>query len=171
MIWNLNIQRQLTASTTLTVGYVGNHGVHMFVRSDDANTVLPTSSVSGQPLWPIPGSGTQEANPNIMVQSSSRIGEVTPCTMPSKRHYQKVSHGFQAQGSFTWGKNIDTGSATSIPDPYTNSLAGNFWFCTACRRGLSDFNIAKTLTINYIWDIPTRTTGEVLLLMSSEDGK
>jgi hypothetical protein len=156
MIWNLNIQRQLTASTTLTVGYVGNHGVHMFDRSDDANTVLPTSSVSGQPLWPIPGSGTQEANPNINgpIQLSYWGGDALYDALQATLS-KRFSHGFQAQGSFTWGKNIDTGSATSIPDPYQNSLAGNFWFCTACRRGLSDFNIAKTLTINYIWDIPT----------------
>src|SRR5882762_792343 len=156
MIWNLNIQRQLTASTTLTVGYVGNHGVHMFDRSDDANTVLPTSSVSGQPLWPIPGSGTQEANPNINgpIQLSYWGGDAVYDALQTTLS-KRFSQGFQAQGSFTWGKNIDTGSATSIPDPYTNSLAGNFWFCTACRRGLSDFNIAKTLTINYIWDIPT----------------
>src|SRR4029077_7954184 len=29
MIWNLNIQQQITASTTATISYVGNHGVNM----------------------------------------------------------------------------------------------------------------------------------------------
>jgi hypothetical protein len=66
---------------------------------------------------------------------------------------KKFSHGFQAQGSYTWGKNIDTGSAAGIADPYTNSLAGIFWFC--CQRGLADYNVAQNLTINYIWDVPT----------------
>jgi len=157
MVWNLNIQRQLSRSTTLTVGYVGNHGVHMFDRSDDANTVLPTSYVNGMPLWPNPGgSGIQEANPNINgpIQLSYWAGDALYDALQATLS-KRFSHGFQAQGSFTWGKNIDTGSATSIPDPYTNSLAGNFWFCTTCRRGLSDFNIAKTLTMNFIWDVPT----------------
>ncbi len=80
---------------------------------------------------------------------------VTPYDAFQATLSKKFSHGFQAQGSFTWGKNIDTGSATSIPDPYTNSLAGNFWFCVTCRRGLSDFDVAKNLTINYIWNVPT----------------
>ena len=156
MIWNLNIQRQLTPSTTLTVGYVGNHGVHMFNRTDDANSVLPTGSVGGEPLWPIPvGKGIQ-ANPSIKgpIQFGYWGGTALYDALQTTLS-KKFSHGFQAQGSFTWGKGIDTGSATGIPDPYSNSLAGLFWFCASCQRGLSDYNIAKTLTINYIWDVPT----------------
>jgi hypothetical protein len=155
MIWNLNIQRQLTPNTTLTVGYVGNRGVHMFDRSDDANSVLPIGAINGQPLFPIPGTGTQ-ANPtfNGPIQLGYWRGDAFYDALEATLS-KRFSHGFQAQGSFTWGKNIDTGSATSIPDPYSNSLAGNFWFCVTCRRGLSDFNVAKNLTINFIWDVPT----------------
>ena len=54
MIWNLNIQHQLTPSTTLMVGYVGNHGVHMLYREDDANIVLPTATPQGY-FWPYAG--------------------------------------------------------------------------------------------------------------------
>jgi hypothetical protein len=28
-------------------------------------------------------------------------------------------------------------------------------FCNACRRGLSDYNIAQTLVVNYMWHVPT----------------
>ena len=66
-----------------------------------------------------------------------------------------MSHGFQVQGSYTWGKSIDTGSASTLGDPFLNSVSSPFWFCKACRRGLSDFNIAQTLVVNYIWDVPT----------------
>jgi hypothetical protein len=161
MVWNLNIQRQLTTSTTLTLGYVGNRGVHMFDRSDDANTVLPIGTINGEPLFPIPDPNTPEANSNINgpIQRSYWGGDSFYDAFQATLS-KKFSHGFQAQGSFTWGKNIDTGSATSIPDPYTNSLAGNFWFCVTCRRGLSDFNVAKNLTINYIWDVPTPNNWE-----------
>jgi hypothetical protein len=156
MIWNLNVQRELTPSTALTIGYVGNHGVHMFNRTDDGNSVLPVKYVNGVPLWPTPvGSGSQ-ANPNLNgpLQLGRWDGDALYDGLDvtlSKR----FSHGFQAQGSYTWGKNIDTSSATTIPDPYTNSIAGLFWFCGRCRRGLSDFNVAQNLTVNYIWDLPT----------------
>ena len=42
---------------------------------------------------------------------------------------KRMSHGFQVQGSYTWGKNIDTGSASSVGDPFTNSISSLFWFC------------------------------------------
>jgi hypothetical protein len=68
---------------------------------------------------------------------------------------KKFSHGFQAQGSFTWGNGTDTSSAVTISDPYVNSISTLWWFCKICRKGPSDFNITKRLTANFIWDIPT----------------
>ncbi|MGH7870528.1 MAG: TonB-dependent receptor domain-containing protein, partial [Candidatus Dormibacteraceae bacterium] len=35
--WGLTIQRQLTSDTSLTVGYVGSHGLHLLTRGDDGN--------------------------------------------------------------------------------------------------------------------------------------
>jgi hypothetical protein len=156
MIWNLNVQRQLTPNTTLTLGYVGNHGVHMYNRSDDANTVLPVQYVNGVPLWPIPVGNGIQANPNINgpLQLGMWDGDALYDGLDVTLS-KKFSHGFQAQGSYTWGKNIDTSSATTIPDPYSNSVATLYWFCSRCRRGLSDYNVGQNLTVNYIWDIPT----------------
>ena len=124
----------------------------MFDRVDDANTVLPIGTINGEPLFPIPGSSSQ-ANPAINGPIQLGYWEVTPITVPWKCPSRKIQSRIY-EGSFTWGNNIDTGSAVAIPDPYTNSLAGNFWFCEPCRRGLSDFNIAKNLTINLNYDVP-----------------
>jgi hypothetical protein len=154
MMWNLNIQHQLTPSTAVTIGYVGNHGVHMINRSDDMNLVLPTVTAQGL-LWPSPaGSGTK-INPNV--------GDVRGDFWSGDAEYdalevlvmKRLSHGFQAQGSYTWSKNIDTGSASVLGDPFSNSISSLFWFCNSCRRGLSDYNVAHNLTVNYIWDLPT----------------
>ena len=69
-----------------------------------------------------------------------------------------MSLGFQVHGSYTWGMSIDSGSASVIGDPFTNSITSLLYFCNACRRGPSDFNIGQTLIANYIWDIPTPKT-------------
>jgi hypothetical protein len=68
---------------------------------------------------------------------------------------KRFSHGFQVQGSYTWGKNIDTGSATTIADPYLNSISSMLWDCNACRRGLADFDIKHNFTVSYLWNVPT----------------
>jgi hypothetical protein len=45
--WNLNVQRQVTSDLTVTLGYVGNHGIHMLTRGDDGNMTLPTLTSAG----------------------------------------------------------------------------------------------------------------------------
>jgi hypothetical protein len=154
MLWNLNVQRQLTPSITAMVGYVGNHGVHMENISDDDNLVIPELTPQGY-LWPSPaGSGTI-LNPTVgAVRGIFWDGDALFNGLEVGVR-KSMSHGFQVQGSYTWGKSIDTGSSISLGNTYTNSITSLLWFCDRCRRGLSDFNIAHSLVINYIWDVPT----------------
>jgi len=65
-----------------------------------------------------------------------------------------MSHGFQVQGTFTWGKSIDTSSATVAGDAFGNSISSLDWFDMRLTRGLSDFNVGRTIVINGTWDIP-----------------
>ena len=155
MIWNLNVQRQLTPSTSVTVGYVGNHGVHMVNRWDDANMALPTLTSAGW-LWPYPaGSGTR-LNPTVGTIRYIEWGGTSLYDALEAQISKRMTHGLQVQGSYTWGKIIDTGSATLIGDPWTNSISSPLWFgCNSCRRGLADFNVAQTFVANYLWDVPT----------------
>ena len=154
LIWNLNIQHQITPSTALTVGYVGNHGVHMENKTDDVNMVDPTLTPDGY-LWPFPaGSGTR-INPAFGQIRGTYWGGTALYDALEVQLAKRMSHGFQVQGSYTWGKDLDTGSASVIGDPFTNSITSLLWFCNQCRKGFSDFNIAQTLSVNYIWDIPT----------------
>jgi hypothetical protein len=67
---------------------------------------------------------------------------------------KKMSHGFQVQGAFTWGKSIDTESGTVAGDQFGNSISALDWFDQRLTRGVSDFNIGKTLVINGIWQVP-----------------
>ncbi len=66
-----------------------------------------------------------------------------------------MSHGVQLQGSFTWGKGIDTGSATVRGDQFSNSISSLPWYDLKSMRGLSDFNIGRTLVINGTWQVPS----------------
>jgi hypothetical protein len=65
-----------------------------------------------------------------------------------------MSHGIELQGSFTWGKSIDTGSATGVGDQFSNSIGSLPWYDLRSARGLSDFNIGRTLVISATWQVP-----------------
>jgi outer membrane receptor protein involved in Fe transport len=153
MNWNLNLQRQLSRNLTAMIGYVGNRGVHMLNREDDANSVLPTSTPQGL-LWPSPvGSGTR-LNPNVGGIRALYWGGNSFYDALQAQVIKKLSSGFTVQGGYTWGKAIDTGSASVIGDPFQNSISSPYYFCVACRRGLSDFNVGQSLTSHFLWDLP-----------------
>ena len=184
MQWNLNIQRQVTPNTTVMVGYVGAHGVHMRFQADDNNFVFPTTNAQGHLQWPcnVPlrpvtapqgyvistcPSNELPANadnpPPIVNQHTGR----TQMALWDGQYFydglqvqvkKAMSRSFQIEGSYTWSKNIDTGGGSVASDPFRNSVSTLLWFCQACRRGLSDQDQRHNLTVNYEWDIPTPTS-------------
>jgi len=153
MQWNLNIQRQLTKDLTATVGYVGSHGVHQPMRIDDSNIVQPTLTSAGY-VWPSPaGSGTL-VNPNFgEIRSMQWIGTSVYHAL-QLNVTQRMAHGFQLRGSYTWGKSFDTGSSTIVGDEFLTSMSSLSQFDLRLNRGVSDFNIAQTLVIAGTWRFP-----------------
>jgi len=152
--WNFNIQREITPSTTVMAAYVGSRGVHNILQIDDASIVMPTITSLGY-TWPLPtGSGTV---------LNTNFGRMAPTLFNSSSIYhgleleltKKMSHGFQAQASFTWAKSIDTSSGTTDGDQFLNGISSLFFFSQKIRRGLSDYNVGRDLVLNYTWDIPT----------------
>jgi TonB dependent receptor-like, beta-barrel len=153
MQWNLNIQRELTPSTTAMIAYVGSRGVHNVLQTDDSNIVLPTLTSQGY-LWPYPSGNGTRLNPNIGRISATFFDSDTTYHGLQLQITKRMSHGFQAQGSYTWSKGIDTSSGSTDGDQFLNGISSLFFFDRRLRRGLSDFNVGQNLIINYTWDIP-----------------
>jgi hypothetical protein len=153
MQWNLNIQRELTKDLTATLGYVGSHGVHQPMRIDDSNVVQPTLTSAGY-VWPSPaGSGTL-VNPNYgEIRSMQWIGTSVYHALQFNVT-QRMAHGFQLRGSYTWGKSFDTGSSTIVGDEFLTSMSSLSDFDLRLNRGVSDFNIAQTLVVAGTWRVP-----------------
>jgi hypothetical protein len=153
MQWNLTIQRELTKDLSAMVGYVGSRGVHQPFRVEDVDIVLPTLTPQGY-LWPSPaGSGTR---------LNQNAGRITAAFRASDSYYdalevqvkKKMGRGSLA-GSYTWGKSIDTSSGSMVGDEYSNSISSPLFFNPRLNRGLSDFNVAQNLEVNYTWEIGT----------------
>jgi hypothetical protein len=179
--WNLNLQYQLTPNLAAMIAYVGSRGVHQPYRVDEADLVIPQKNPSGVPgyLWPqvdIQGNlFTPQCNatdpmappdppscvpPNLI---NPNFGSVRGMFYQGRSYYnalelqlaKRMSHGFQAQGTFTWGKSIDTSSATVAGDAFGNSISSLNWFDPTLSRGLSDYNVGRTLVVNATWDVPS----------------
>src|SRR5215469_6290427 len=96
--WNLTFQEAFTPSTTLQVGYVGQHGTHLMVPTPYAQKRL----VNGQPA---PGLYFQ-GNPALLADISTVSGTASTGYM----HYnalqavfqQRLSNGLEGQVAYTW---------------------------------------------------------------------
>jgi hypothetical protein len=155
MQWNLNVQRELVRNTTAMVGYVGSRGLHEPFKVDDFDIVLPRRTPQGY-IFPSPvGSGTT-LNPNFGgIAGMFYVGNSSYNALELGVQRQ-MSHGVQLQSSFTWGKSIDTGSASIAGDTFSNSIDSLPWYDLKSIRGLSDFNIGRTLVISGTWQVPSR---------------
>jgi outer membrane receptor protein involved in Fe transport len=153
MQWNFNIQREITPSLTAMVAYVGSRGVHMAFRTDDANVVLPTLTSAGY-LWPNPVGSGIPINPNAGAIRFMDWGGSSAYHSLQIGIVKKMSRGFQIQGSFTWNKSIDDNSGSIAGDTLGNSISSLSWFDLRLDRGVSDFNIPRTLVLNGTWNIP-----------------
>lgn len=181
MNWNLNIQRELSPNVVAMVAYVGMHNVHQAFSTDDSNMVIPTLTPIGY-LWPIPHmdpnptgtngncAGTTNPPPCDWPRMNPNVGPIRLLTWGSSSYYEgfqamllkRMSRGFQAQGSYTWGKCIDMGSGSLLGDPYKNSLSSLMFFNRNSRRGLCDFNVAHNFVGNFVWTLPTPEFGGAL---------
>ena len=152
MQWNLSASHEITNGLDLTIGYVGSRGVHQPYRVDNFDMVLPTLTSAGY-LFPAPSS-SQTLNLNF--------GRVTGMLWQANSFYdalqmvitKKVSHGIQFRGAYTWGKSIDTLSATVADDAYPNGLLNPLFFDQRTTRGLSDFDVRQNFAFNFTWQLP-----------------
>src|SRR4030088_2712079 len=154
MEWNLNVQRQVSESVAVMIGYTGSRGGQQSFRIEDMNVPLPDIKVPQGYVW----SAATQGNP-----VNGTFGQIEGLMWIASSSYhslqaqvkKNMSHGLQAQASFTWGRSIDTSSAGSIGDNFHNSVGSLPFFDTRLNRGPSDFNVTKNLVTNFEWEIPS----------------
>lgn len=180
MQWNLNVQQQITPTLAGMIAYVGSRGVHQPFKVDEANLTIPPKTQYGY-LWPKvdvfgnmfstspPCNGTDlngpADDPSCAVPPvvNPNFGSVRGIFYEGHSYYnaleaqlaKRMSRGFQVQGTFTWGKSMDTSSASVAGDTFGNSISSLHYFDERLSRGLSDFNVGRTFVINGTWEAPT----------------
>jgi hypothetical protein len=160
--WNFNIQREIFSATTLTVGYVGSRGVHLYAARD-INPVEPTTvngvQVFGVPTASLPGksptaigiTGNARLNPaGAALSSEAPVGDSSYNSLQVGLN-RRFSHGVQSQVSYTWSKCMDDASGTFGLEggiPWSNPLNGSF------DRGRCLFDRPQVLKWSGVYALP-----------------
>lgn len=164
MQWNLNIQREIAPNTMAMIAFIGSRGLHQPYHSSDANIVLPALTPQGYE-WPC--GGTFNANglcskPGTGTLENTHIGQMDTVRWNEDSYYdalelevtKKLSHSFEVQGAYTWGRAIDEGTSGFTGDAFANGLKSSLaWFNPLLDRGPADFNIQQQLSVNALWQI------------------
>jgi len=124
----------------------------------------PTAQPSGFTSC-IPGftGGTPAAGGGTNAQVNPNVGTVRYIFWNTSANYnglnvnldKKFAHGFQFQVAYTFAKSLDDDSQTIAGDTFANGINSPWWFLPKLFYGPSDFNVAQTLSINGLYDIPT----------------
>ncbi len=152
--WNLNVQREITPSLGLTVGYFGSKGTHLRI----SRNINQPSSPNGQPApFQRLTSSSVFTCPTPPATLCPALGSITQVDSASNSSYnalwltanKRLSHGLQFNASYTFSKSIDENSRSSaegviIQD--NNNLRGN--------RGLSEFDARHRFVINWLYELP-----------------
>ena len=159
--WGLTVQRQLSSDMSLTVGYVGSHGLHLIDRGDDGN-------MAGAPGTATPALVTPYGYlfPNGGAKVNPALGVVRYIFWNASSNYnglnvnldKRFSHGVQFQVAYTFSKSLDNTSQTIAGDTFGNGINSPWWWLPQAFYGPSDFNVAHTLSVNALYTIPTPKT-------------
>ena len=66
-----------------------------------------------------------------------------------------MNQSVQIEGFCTLGRFIDEGPQTIFGDQFVASISDLLSFHRLLTHGPYDYNVARTLGVNYIWDIPS----------------
>ena len=160
--WSFQVQQALGDKTSLSVGYVGNHGVHIPIYNEGLNAYdpgycnSPTGACYGGVL-PLTAP-TKIFGPFEQYQSAG-ISNYNGLTGTFS---QRLTYGFTVQASYTWSHAMDDVSNGGIGStPYNNSQAfASLTYqinptCLKCNNyGNADYNTPNSFSATYIWQMP-----------------
>jgi len=139
----LNIQRQLSNSTVVEVGYIGSQMRHLWGIYD-----------SNQPITAADGSApnTRAPNPELGINMYTDTDGRGNYNGLSGKLTRRFSQGLTALVGYTFSKSIDTGSAWRGQG---DAVVANDATCIIkCEKGLSSYDVPQRLVASVLYELP-----------------
>ncbi len=170
--YSLRLERELSANTALTLGYVGSHGYHEIVSLDNNEptpTVCPASpcpaTFPGNFPAPLAGAaipagsyyipaGTPLANPALGAAWAWYSVGTSSYNALQLDFNHRMSHGVLLRGVYTWSKSLDDG------DSLNATAAGNAPglvsnpFSVKADWGPATYDVRNVAVINASYNLP-----------------
>ena len=148
--WNFEVERQLGNDYTLSLNYVGNHGMDLMTDDPYLNAYCKTGHC---PFGTITNSVAPDSR-FLQVRGITNAGwsNYHGLTASFKAH---VSKSFQGQFNYTWSHGMDTCSNNCLLPFVSNTIGSIRYQITPDLPGLaygaSDYDVRHNFTANYVY--------------------
>jgi hypothetical protein len=155
--WSFGIQQALGDKSSISLGYVGNHGVHIPVNNEGLNAF-------GTGYAPFPDSIPTPIFGAVQEYTSAGVSNYNGLTAS---YSQRLTYGFTVQASYTWSHTIDEVSNNGVlSTPYNNTNAAfsgtpstvQYQISPTCLRcynySNADYDIRNSFNASYVWQAP-----------------
>jgi hypothetical protein len=172
-MYSLRIEQELSPNTSLSVGYVGSHGIHELVGAD-ANAPMPVvcpaspcpSTFPNTAVWgalggtPVPSGtffiapGTKKPNPalaNTWTWFSEGTSSYNSLQVDLKRRF---SHGLTIRGVYTWSKSLDDGDSLNATAAANAVALLSNPFDPRADWGLATYDVRNIGVVSATYDLP-----------------
>ncbi|MGH9395029.1 MAG: carboxypeptidase regulatory-like domain-containing protein [Terriglobales bacterium] len=149
--WNLEVQHALGQNSSISVNYVGNHGIHEPIQNDAVNAFSP--GFTGLPAT--------APDPRFGVVNQLINGGVSNYNGMTLSYNRRLSNSLQVQANYTWSHALDevsnggflpfnfntNTSILGVQDP--NNIHG-------FNYGNADYDVRHAFNLSYVWEVPFR---------------
>lgn len=159
--FSFQIQAQLSAMTSFTLGWQGAKGTKLFSNPHDINN----NPLNGNYLVPgyYDGPGTNADAGMIILEDSTHSGSIYHALIANLDH--RFSHDLQFNVNYTWGKSLDDASGgieqdfnlVGGQDTSAQQIQGNEpqpSLGTTGERSLSAFNTPQVFNVTAFYELP-----------------
>src|SRR5271157_520359 len=152
--WSLQAQQRFGASTSFTVGYFGNHGIHELVQNPNANAFGFGSFPSALCTTPLVSPCADPRFGGVTEFQSNAISNYNGMVVSFEQRFTRWGNAL-FQVNYTYGHALDEVSnggvtvfttADSIFPQDANNLRGSY--------GAAEYDTRHSLTANFVWEVP-----------------
>jgi hypothetical protein len=141
--WSLQIEQQLDSKSSMTLAYIGNHGLNEPV------TNFPNASAG------FGGLPANSPNPNFSGIGEVYSGAVSNDNQLTTSYSRRLTYGFTVNASYTWAHAMDEISNGGV-NGYSSTSAE--WalnpYNLRSNYGNADYDIRSSFNAQYVWNTP-----------------
>jgi hypothetical protein len=148
--WSFGIQQAIGDKSSVSLGYVGNHGVHIPILNYPNAFIGPGSNYA-----PFPTTAPTPVFTTVSQYTPSGVSNYNGITASFN---QRLVYGFSIQANYTWSHTIDEVSNGGYGIFYNANSSINTQinpFCLRCNNyGPADYDIRNSFNASYVWQTP-----------------